>query len=92
MSAYKSYLIDWQANHQDVVEPEHPRNCPDMTGSKPIYGYRVWGSQSKTFELADGRILEIGVTSIWSECYAVFPNHDAWNRYAKPLSATEFWG
>lgn len=90
-NAYEAYFADWQAKHPDVVEPEYPQSKPNMADSKPIYGYRVWDSRGKCFELADGRVLEVGVTTNWMECYAVFPSRDAWNSYTSPMSFNQYW-
>jgi len=89
--AYESYLANWKAKHPNVVNPERPASCPDLTGSQPIQGNRVWDNRSKCFELADGRVLEIGVTTNWMNIYAVFPSRDAWNAYARPMSSNEYW-
>ena len=90
--AYENYLENWKSNHPNVVDPEFPGYRPDMTGAQPIYGHRVWDTRSKCFELADGRVLEIGVTTTgWMECYAVFQNRDAWNSYEYPLSFNQYW-
>ena len=91
MTAYEAYLADWEAKHPNIVKPERLLDCPCIQDAKPIYGYRVWDNRSKCFELVDGRVVEIGVTSIWTECYAVFQSRDAWNAYKKPMSSNEFW-
>ena len=90
-NAYEAYLENWQANHPDVVQPEYPHSKPNMAEAKPIRGYRVWDSRGKCFELADGRVLEVGVTTNWMDCYAVFPSYDAWNSYASPMSFNQYW-
>ena len=90
-NAYELYLANWQAKNPDVVKPEYPYSKPDMAGAKPINGHRVWDTRSKCFELADGRVLEIGVTTNWMECYAVFPSHDAWTSFASPMSFNQYW-
>ena len=90
-NAYEAYLENWKSKHPNVVEPESLISRPDMTGAQPIYGHRVWDTRSKCFELADGRVLEIGVTTNWMECYAVFPNRDAWDSFAQPLSFNQYW-
>ena len=89
--AYEAYLANWKAEHPNVVKPDHPFSRPDMKGSEPIYGHRVWDNRSKCFQLADGRVLEIGVTTNWMDCYAVFPNREAWDTYRQPMSSNEFW-
>jgi hypothetical protein len=90
-NAHDAYLADWKAKHPNIVEPECLASRPDMANAQPIYGYRVWDSRSKCFELADGRVLEIGVTTNWMNCYAVFPNRDAWNSYVQPMSFNQYW-
>jgi hypothetical protein len=90
-NAYESYLADWEASHTNVINPERPLSRPDLAGAKPITGHRVWDNRSKCFELADGRVLEIGQTTNWMDIYAVFPSLDAWNSYAQPLSFNEYW-
>ena len=90
-NAYEAYLADWKANHPNVVKPDHPFSRPDMTGAQPIHGNRVWDNRSKCFELADGRVLEIGVTTNWMDCYAVFPSREAWDSYRTPRSFNEYW-
>jgi len=90
-NAYESYLADWQAKHPNLVKPEKPLSRPDMTGAEPIIGNRVWDNRSKCFQLADGRVLEIGQTTNWMDIYAVFPSLDAWNSFAQPLSFNEYW-
>ena len=90
-NAYESYLADWEASHTNVINPERPLSRPDLAGAKPITGHRVWDNRSKCFELADGRVLEIGQTTNWMDIYALFPSLDAWNSYAQPLSFNEYW-
>ena len=90
-NAYESYLADWEASHTNVINPERPLSRPNLAGAKPITGHRVWDNRSKCFELADGRVLEIGQTTNWMDIYAVFPSLDAWNSYAQPLSFNEYW-
>ena len=90
-NAYESYLADWEASHTNVINPERPLSRPNLAGAKPITGHRVGDNRSKCFELADGRVLEIGQTTNWMDIYALFPSLDAWNSYAQPLSFNEYW-
>ena len=89
--AYESYLANWKEKNPNVVQPERPNFRPDMTGAEPIVGNRVFDNRSKCFQLADGKVLEIGQTTNWMDIYAVFPNRESWNAYAQPMSFNEYW-
>jgi len=89
--AYKSYLADWQIKNPDVVQPERPLSRPNMIGAKPIQGHRVFDNRSKCFQLADGKVLEIGQTTNWMDIYAVFPDVQTWNAYVEPMSFNQYW-
>ena len=90
-NAYDSYLADWQIKHPNVVQPERPISRPNIIGAQPIHGHRVFDNRSKCFQLVDGQILEIGQTTNWMDIYALFPNLEAWNAYAQPMTFNEYW-
>lgn len=89
--AYEAYLANWKAKNLNVVKPEILPTRPNMTDAQKIQGYRVWGNTSKCFQLADGKVLEIGQTTNWMDIYALFPNFEAWSSYSQPMSFNEFW-
>lgn len=89
--AHDAYLADWKQKHSNVVQPERPHSCPDMTNAQQLNGYRVWDNSSKCFELANGQVLEIGQTTNWMSIYAVFPNREAWDAYTQPMSFNEYF-
>jgi len=89
--AYDLYLADWKIKNPDVVQPEYPRSRPDMTGAEPILGNSVWDNRSKCFQLADGKVLEIGQTTNWMDIYAVFPDRKSWASFTQPMTFNEYW-
>ena len=90
-NAYESYLTNWQIKNPNVVQPERPLSRPNMNGAEAIQGYRVFDNRSKCFQLADGKVLEIGQTTNWMDIYAVFPDLKSWASYTQPLSFNEYW-
>ncbi|NDH69340.1 MAG: hypothetical protein EBY22_15865 [Gammaproteobacteria bacterium] len=90
-NAYDLYIADWKTKHPDVVQPERPASRPNMIGAMPIQGHRVFDNRSKCFELADGKVLEIGQTTNWMDIYAVFPDRKSWASYTQPMTFNEYW-
>ena len=96
---YKAYLENWKQQHQNVVQPTTAQfdaarklAAEARKGTLLTAACKFWNSTGEVYLLADGRVVEIVLTSsrLFEVC-ATFATEAAWREFDQPMSFKHYF-